>query len=165
MQIGKNKVVTLTYTLTIGDGEVVDKATSDQPFVFIHGVGQTLPLFESNLENLTAGDEFSFGIDAANGYGLSSDEYKVKLSREVFNGPEVPEGILQIGNVVPMQDQDGNPMQGTILSFDDQTVVIDFNHPLADQDLNFAGVIVSVREASEEELDHGHVHGPGGHHH
>jgi FKBP-type peptidyl-prolyl cis-trans isomerase SlyD len=67
--------------------------------------------------------------------------------------------------MVPMQDQDGNPMNGVILGFDDTTVQIDFNHPLADQDLNFKGAIVSVRDASAEELDHGHVHGPGGHHH
>jgi FKBP-type peptidyl-prolyl cis-trans isomerase SlyD len=64
-----------------------------------------------------------------------------------------------------MQDQDGNPMNGIILEFDDQTVKIDFNHPLADQELNFKGAIVSVRDASSEELDHGHVHGPGGHQH
>ncbi|MFM6983957.1 MAG: peptidylprolyl isomerase [Chitinophagaceae bacterium] len=165
MQIGNNKVVTLTYTLTIKSGEVVDTATNDQPFVFIHGIGQTLPLFESNLVDLKAGDDFDFSIDAENGYGLSNDEFKVNIPKEVFSGPEVPADILQIGRMVPMQDQDGNPMNGVILGFDDQTVQIDFNHPLADQDLNFKGTIVSVREASAEELDHGHVHGPGGHHH
>ncbi len=165
MQIGNNKVVTLTYTLTIKSGEVVDTATSDQPFVFIHGIGQTLPLFESNLMDLKAGDEFDFSIDAENGYGLSNDEFKVNIPKEVFSGPEVPADILQIGRMVPMQDQDGNPMNGVILGFDDTTVQIDFNHPLADQELNFKGAIVSVRDASAEELDHGHVHGPGGHHH
>lgn len=165
MQVGKNKVVTLTYTLTIKDGEVVDTATMEQPFVFIHGVGQTLPQFESNLENLKAGESFDFSIDAENGYGLSNEDFKVKLNREVFSGPNVPADILEVGRVVPMQDQDGNPMQGTILSFDESTVLIDFNHPLADQNLNFKGEIVNVRDASAEELDHGHVHGPGGHQH
>jgi FKBP-type peptidyl-prolyl cis-trans isomerase SlyD len=83
----------------------------------------------------------------------------------MFAGPDVPEDILQVGRMVPMQDQDGNPMNGIILEFDDQTVKIDFNHPLADQELNFKGAIVSVRDANSEELDHGHVHGPGGHQH
>ncbi|MCC6819001.1 MAG: FKBP-type peptidyl-prolyl cis-trans isomerase [Bacteroidia bacterium] len=165
MEIGKNRVVSLTYTLTINSGEVVDTATNEQPFTFIHGLGMTLPLFESNLQNLKAGDAFDFNIDAENGYGISSEEFKVSIPREVFNGPEVPADILQIGNMVPMQDQDGNPMNGVILEFDDSTVKIDFNHPLADQDLTFKGEIISVREATSEELDHGHVHGPGGHHH
>lgn len=165
MEIGNNKVVSLTYTLTIGSGEVVDTATDDQPFVFIHGVGQTLPLFESNLLNLVAGDSFDFNIDAENGYGLSNEDFKVTLPRQVFSGPNVPEDILQVGRMVPMQDQDGNPMNGVILSFDDENVLVDFNHPLADQELTFKGTIISVREASPEELDHGHVHGPGGHHH
>ncbi len=165
MEIGNNKVVTLTYTLTIKSGEVVDTATEDQPFVFIHGIGQTLPLFESNLASLKAGDNFDFSIDAENGYGLSNDDFKVSIPREVFAGPNVPEDILQVGRMVPMQDQDGNPMNGVILDFDDQIVKIDFNHPLADQDLTFKGTIIAVRDASAEELDHGHVHGPGGHHH
>ena len=165
MEIGNNKVVSLTYTLTIGSGEVVDTATDDQPFVFIHGVGQTLPLFEINLLNLVAGDSFDFNIDAENGYGLSNEDFKVTLPRQVFSGPNVPEDILQVGRMVPMQDQDGNPMNGVILSFDDENVLVDFNHPLADQELTFKGTIISVREASPEELDHGHVHGPGGHHH
>lgn len=165
MQVGKNRVVSLTYTLTINSGEVVDTATEEQPFTFIHGVGMTLPLFESNLMDLKAGDEFDFQIDASNGYGLSSEEFKVSLPRAVFSGPNVPDDVLQVGNMVPMQDQDGNPLNGVILEFDDETVKVDFNHPLADQDLNFKGSIIEVREATSEELDHGHVHGPGGHHH
>lgn len=165
MQINKHKVVTLTYTLTLDNGNIADATSDDQPFVFIHGIGQTLPLFEQNLENLISGDEFEFRIDAANGYGFSNDEYKVNIPREVFNAPGVPADVVQIGNMVPMQDQEGNPMNGTILSFDDTNVLIDFNHPLADEDLTFKGKVISVREATPEELDHGHVHGPGGHHH
>lgn len=165
MQVAKNRVVTLTYTLTIENGEVVDTATEDAPFVFIHGIGQTLPHFDNNLNELKAGDAFEFLISAENAYGLSNDEYIVQIPRSVFAGPEVPADILQVGNVVPMQDQNGHPMNGVILSISDETVEMDFNHPLADKDLNFSGNIISVREATQEELDHGHVHGPGGHHH
>ncbi len=165
MEVGTNKVVTLTYTLTINNGEVVDTATNDQPFVFIHGIGQTLPLFESNLLNLKAGDSFDFNIDAENGYGVSNDDYIVNIPKATFSGPNVPADILVVGRTVPMQDHEGNPMNGIILSIDDEVVKMDFNHPLADEDLNFKGTIIEVREATAAELDHGHVHGPGGHHH
>ncbi|MBL7837157.1 MAG: peptidylprolyl isomerase [Bacteroidetes bacterium] len=165
MQIGNNRVVSLSYTLTINSGEVVDTATAEQPFTFIHGIGMTLPLFESNLQDLKVGDSFEFSIDAENGYGISNEDFKVTIPRSVFSGPEVPADILQVGRMVPMQDHEGNPMNGIILGFDDETVKIDFNHPLADQDLHFKGAIIEVREATQEELDHGHVHGPGGHHH
>lgn len=165
MQVAKNRVVTLTYTLTIENGEVVDTATTEAPFVFIHGIGQTLPHFDNNLNDLKAGDAFEFLISAENAYGVSNDDYIVQIPRSVFAGPEVPSDILQVGNVVPMQDQNGHPMNGVILSIGEETVEMDFNHPLADKDLNFSGNIISVREATQEELDHGHVHGPGGHHH
>lgn len=165
MQIEKNKVVSLTYTLTLDNGEVVDTATEDSPFVFIHGIGQTLPHFDMNLNELQSGDSFSFSLEAENAYGISNDEFIVKIPKSVFSGPNVPADILQVGNTVPMQDQEGRPMQGTILSIGENEVEMDFNHPLADEKLHFTGNIISVREATSEELDHGHVHGPGGHHH
>ena len=161
MQIEKNRVVSLTYTLTLQNGDVVDTATEETPFVFIHGIGQTLPHFDKGLDNLKAGDSFEFDITAENAYGVSNDEFIVTIPRDVFSGPNV----VQVGNMVPMQDQNGNPMNGVILSFTDESVEIDFNHPLADEALNFKGNIVSVREALAEELSHGHVHGAGGHDH
>jgi FKBP-type peptidyl-prolyl cis-trans isomerase SlyD len=165
MQIEKNRVVSLTYTLTLQNGDVVDTATEETPFVFIHGIGQTLPHFDKGLDNLKAGDSFEFDITAENAYGVSNDEFIVTIPRDVFSGPNVPQDIVQVGNMVPMQDQNGNPMNGVILSFTDESVEIDFNHPLADEALNFKGNIVSVREALAEELSHGHVHGAGGHDH
>ncbi|MEZ4804424.1 MAG: peptidylprolyl isomerase [Bacteroidia bacterium] len=165
MHIEKNRVVSLTYTLTLKNGEVVDTATEEAPFTFIHGIGQTLAHFDKNLDNLVAGDSFEFDITAENAYGVANKEFIVKIPRDVFSGENVPADILQKGRMVPMQDQSGNPMNGIILDFDDTTVEIDFNHPLADKDLNFKGNILSVREASEEEVSHGHVHGEGGHQH
>ncbi|MES2617789.1 MAG: peptidylprolyl isomerase [Bacteroidota bacterium] len=165
MQVGKNKVVSLTYTLTLQNGEVADTATEESPFVFIHGIGQTLPHFDQQLTDLKAGDAFSFEIDAENAYGVSNEENKVAIPRDVFSGPEVPKDLLVVGNMVPMQDNYGNPMNGIIIGIDDDQVHMDFNHPLADQKLSFSGAIISVREATDDELSHGHVHGPGGHHH
>lgn len=165
MQIEKNRVVSLTYNLTLENGEIVDTATEEAPFVFIHGIGHTLPHFDKNLDTLKSGDTFSFSIEAEDAYGVSNDDFIVKIPRSVFNGPNVPADIIKEGNTVPMQDQEGRPMQGTILSFDDNEVEMDFNHPLADEKLHFEGTILNVREATSEELDHGHVHGPGGHHH
>ncbi len=165
MQVGKNKVVSLSYVLTLNSGEIADTATADSPFTFIHGIGQTLDAFDSNLEGLAVGDEFSFLVEAANGYGIANPDYVAPLPRHVFDQPGVPSDILQVGNIVPLQDQDGNHLQGRIVSFDDNVVNVDFNHPMAGEDLNFTGTIIAIREATPEELDHGHVHGPGGHHH
>jgi FKBP-type peptidyl-prolyl cis-trans isomerase SlyD len=165
MQIEKTRVVGLSYTLTLSNGEVADSTTDQDPFVFIHGVGQTLEAFDRNLEGLKVGDNFDFELSAEEGYGIADQEAIVNIPASVFQGPDVPEGILQVGNMIPMQDQQGNPLHGRIVSFNDELVTMDFNHPLADQKLKFIGTIISVREATAEELDHGHVHGPGGHQH
>jgi FKBP-type peptidyl-prolyl cis-trans isomerase SlyD len=165
MQISPNKVIGITYTLTLDSGEIADQATSEHPFVFIHGIGQTLEAFDQNLHGLESGTEFKFSLNAEEGYGKSSPQMVIDIARAVFDGPEVPKDLLELGNMVPMQDQDGNPMNGIVLAVDSEKVKMDFNHPLADQNLHFSGTVISVREATSEELDHGHVHGPGGHHH
>jgi FKBP-type peptidyl-prolyl cis-trans isomerase SlyD len=165
MNIEKNRVVSLTYTLTLSNGEIADATTDEHPFVFIHGIGQTLEAFDRNLQGLKAGDPFSFTLTAEEGYGVSDPGAVVQVPATVFQGADVPEGILKVGNIIPMQDQMGNPLQGRIMDFNDEVVTMDFNHPLADQSLQFTGAIVEVRDASADELDHGHVHGPGGHHH
>jgi FKBP-type peptidyl-prolyl cis-trans isomerase SlyD len=87
------------------------------------------------------------------------------LQKSIFEGPDVPADILQIGAMLPMQDQDGNPMDGKLVEIGDETVKLDFNHPLAGESLHFTGKVESVREATSDELDHGHVHGEGGHQH
>lgn len=165
MQINPKTVVSLTYTLTLDNGDIADQTSDERPFLFIHGVGQTLSAFDKNLEGLKAGDHFSFTLAAHDAYGVSHPDRVINIARSIFEGPEVPPDLLVVGNIVPMQDQDGNPMDGTIIEVDDEKVRMDFNHPLAGQNLHFTGNILSVRNATAEELDHGHVHGPGGHHH
>ena len=160
--IAPNKVVSLSYTLMLNSGELADEATADQPLVFIHGIGQTLPAFDDQLDGLSVGDTFSFTLSAEDGYGESSPNYIVEIPKNIFEGPDVPDDILEIGATLPMQDQDGNPMDGVVVEIGDDTVTMDFNHPLAGEALGFSGTVLDIREATQEELDHGHVHGEGG---
>lgn len=165
MKIEKKTVVSLTYTLKVDAGDVVDQTTESAPFVFIHGVGQTLEEFDKNLTGLQAGDDFQFSISPEKGYGVHSEEMIVPVAREIFNVPEAPADLLNLGNTIPMRDQSGNAMYGKVLQVDEEKVLMDFNHPLAGEQLHFTGKIVSVRPATEDELSHGHVHGDGGVHH
>ena len=165
LPVAPNHVVSISYTLSLADGEVADFAEADEPLVFIHGIGQTLEAFDARLEGLNVGDGFSFQLPAEEGYGMHTDEWIVELPKSVFGGDDIPADLLQLGAMLPMQDQDGNPMDGEVIEIGDDTVKMDFNHPLAGEALHFTGTILAVRLATAEELDHGHVHGEGGHHH
>jgi len=160
--INPNAVVGVSYQLKLSNGELADEATSEQPLLFIHGIGQTLPDFDSNLSGLSIGDSFEFTLTAEQGYGEHNPNYVVDLEKQIFEGPDVPEDLLTVGNMLPMQDQEGNPLDGKVLEVGDATVKMDFNHPLAGESLNFTGTVLSIREATPEELSHGHVHGEGG---
>jgi FKBP-type peptidyl-prolyl cis-trans isomerase SlyD len=165
MKIAPEKVVSVSYTLTLDNGTIADVADETQPFLFIHGVGQTLPAFDNYLDGLVAGDDFNFRLSAEDAYGMPNANFVVDIPKSIFDGPDVPKDILQLGAVLPMQDQSGNPMDGKVVAIVDDVVKMDFNHPLAGEPLNFSGKIIEVRDATAEELDHGHVHGPGGHQH
>ena len=160
--INPNAVVGVSYQLKLSNGELADEATSEQPLLFIHGIGQTLPDFDSKLSGLSIGDNFEFTLTAEQGYGEHNPNYVVDLEKQIFEGPDVPEDLLTVGNMLPMQDQEGNPLDGKVLEVGDATVKMDFNHPLAGESLNFTGTVLSIREATPEELSHGHVHGEGG---
>jgi FKBP-type peptidyl-prolyl cis-trans isomerase SlyD len=168
MTVGENKVVSMTYTLReeSATGEMIQKVTEDRPFVYLFGIGGLLPSFKANLEGLNAGDDFSFVLKNDQAYGLPSDENIIRLDRKVFEIDGVfDEDAIQVGEVIPMEDEEGYPLTGKILEVDDQNVLVDFNHPLAGLNLYFEGKILDVREATDEELAHGHVHGPHDHHH
>lgn len=160
--INPNTVVGVSYQLKLSNGELADEATSEQPLLFIHGIGQTLPDFDSQLTGLSIGDNFEFTLTAEQGYGEHNPNYVVDLEKQIFEGPDVPEDLLTVGNMLPMQDQEGNPLDGKVLEVGDATVKMDFNHPLAGESLSFSGTVLSIREATQEELSHGHVHGEGG---
>ena len=165
MKIEKNRVVSISYTLTLKNGAVADEVNAEHPFTFLFGIGQTLPAFDENLTGLEEGADFDFNISADQGYGEYNDKWVIAVPRDLFLGEDVPHDLIEVGNLVPMQDEHGNAMEGKVVTFDDNTVTMDFNHPLAGEALNFKGKVEKVRSASPEELDHGHVHGPGGHHH
>ncbi len=164
MNITANKVVALTYELKV-DGQVVDKTTKENPLQFLYGVGQMIPGFEQQLEGLKQGESYAFEVNPEHGYGSSIPEDIVEIGKETFkeNGEYIPELVL--GGIIHMQDNHGNKLRGEVREIKEETVIMDFNHPLADKTLNFTGEIIEVRDAEAVEIAHGHVHGPGGHQH
>ncbi len=166
MTIDNNQVVSLTYELRKNneEGDVIQKVDPNQPFAFLTGSGNVISGFEDNLKGKTEGDQFSFNIPQDQAYGPLREDAVVELSREIFalEDKQKEAEMLQEGNVIPMRDQQGNPLQGRVLNVGDENVKMDFNHPLAGMDLHFHGTILNVREASPEEIEHGHVHGEGG---
>jgi len=170
MTISEDKVVSINYYLTAskdnGPEELVEETTKEHPFVFLFGFGGVLPDFESNLFGKSTGDKFDFRVDALGGYGNYEKEYVVKIDRNAFivDG-KFDDSRVKVGRDVEMSDAEGNPLVGKVMEITEEHVEMDFNHPLAGYDLHFIGEVLDVREASKEELEHGHVHGPGGHHH
>lgn len=155
MHISKNKVVSLSYQLTV-DGDIVDKATPQNPLSFIFGRGMLLPKVEANIEGKRAGDAFKFTLTAAEGYG-EVDEAGINefpLDAFMVDG-QLEEGLLTEGATLPMQDSEGNIFNATVLEVKENSVELDFNHPLAGMELNFEGHVVEVRDATEKELAKG----------
>ena len=170
MIIEKNKVVTLSFDLTIEhekEGTVlVDRADDEHPFVYMHGTGSLPPKFETSVEGLKVGDHFDFQVLSEEAYGDFDEEAIIDLPKEVFmQDGEIDHEMLQVGNMLPLTDGNGHHMEGRVLEVNEATVKLDMNHPLAGQDLHFVGTVKSIREAEAAEIEHGHVHGPHGHHH
>lgn len=165
MKIKKNTVPSVTYELVV-EGEVVDQTDKSKPLTFLMGAGSMIPGFERQLEGLEKGDKYEFSIQPEEGYGEVDQKAIVDLPKDVFVVDGVlKEELLVIGNEIPMQDNKGNQLQGTIVEIGNDTVKMDFNHQLAGKVLNFTGEVIDVREASEDEINHGHLHGPEGHQH
>lgn len=158
MKVEKNKVVALSYELNV-DGKVADKAEADSPLEYIHGTGMLLPKFEAALEQKEVGDEFKFTLSPQDGYGEYDPKYKVKLPKSVFEvDGKLREDLLVPGLVIPMINNEGQVVQGLVDSVEADSVVMDFNHPMAGKTLNFSGKVEKVREATEKELKEG-LHG------
>lgn len=165
MKIDKHTVATVTYSLDI-EGEHVETADKSKPLTFLVGAQSMIPGFEQQLLGKEPGDPYDITVSPEEGYGAPNPEAVVDLPKDVFKVEgELQEDLLVEGNVIPLQDQQGNPMQGVVLEIGEDTVKMDLNHPLAGKTLHFTGEVLDVREATEEEIAHGHVHGPGGHQH
>lgn len=168
MQIEKNKVVSITYKLSEADKreEVIQEVNAGEPLVFLFGVGQLLPKFEEHLAGKNKGDDYAFELVHTDAYGPQDSEAIVDIPIDVFivDG-KLAEDMLVVGGMVRLRDQEGRLLQGTVLQRGLETVKVDFNHPMAGKDLYFSGTVIDVREATADEIAHGHVHGEGGHHH
>ncbi len=172
MVIDGKKVVSVSYTLStpgkLTDAEtVVEKTDPGVPLVWLYGVGSMIPDFEKNLEGKKAGDFFDFRISAANGYGLYDESHVAQIPLDAFRGKDgtIDTTMVKLENILPMMDNEGNHLQGVVKEISLTEVKMDFNHPMAGKDLHFIGKVEEVRVPSSEELEHGHVHGEGGHHH
>ena len=159
MKIADGQVVSMDYTLHV-DGEVVDTSEGHTPMEFIQGTGNIIPGLERELYGLVSGDNKKVTVTAADAYGELDAEAYVEVPRAEF-----PDNIpLEKGIEIQVRDQSGHPMYARIDSFTDELIKLDFNHPLAGKTLNFDVTIVGVRDATAEELSHGHVHGEGHQH-
>ena len=161
MTIAANKAVSIEYTLTNDDGDVIDSSAGGAPLVYLQGAGNIIPGLEKALEGKAVGEELTVTVEPEDAYGEYSAELVSTLSASMFEGVDQ----LEVGMQFHASAPDGQMQIVTIRDLDGDDVTVDGNHPLAGQRLNFKVKVVAVRDASEEEVAHGHVHGEGGHQH
>jgi FKBP-type peptidyl-prolyl cis-trans isomerase SlyD len=160
MQVSAQKVVSIHYTLTNDDGEVIDSSEGQAPLAYIHGEGNIIPGLEDALAGKSAGDTLKVSIPPEQGYGLRDEDLIQAVPKQAFHGVDE----IQPGMQFHAESPDGGQLV-TVVDIQDDMVILDGNHPMSGLTLNFDVQVTEVREATEEELEHGHVHGPGGHHH
>ncbi len=160
MQIENNRVVSIAYTLKDDDDNVIDQS-SDGSFCYLHGASNIIPGLEDALAGKAAGDELSVTIPPEQGYGVRDDARVQDVPRNMFPA----EQEIQPGMQFHAQGPDGQSIVVLVTKADDATVTVDGNHPLAGVQLNFDVKVMDIRDATAEELEHGHVHGPDGHAH
>lgn len=155
MTIAINKMVKLSYTLRSNNnqGEIIEETSPEMPLQFVFGMGTMLPMFESNLAGMKQGENFEMSLAANDAYGEIDEDAIVELDKEVFmvNGIFEEERFTQ-GAQIPMQTADGQRLNGIVTGAGENSLTMDFNHPLAGMDLHFTGNIIEVRDATEEEL-------------
>ena len=159
MSIKKDSVVTFNYTLKDDAGEVIDSSSPGEPLAYLHGHGNLVPGLERELEGKNTGEKLTVKVAPADGYGELSKDLIQKVPRRSLKGI----AKITVGMRLHAQTDQGTRAV-TVKAVTGDMVTIDGNHPLAGKNLNFDIDLVDVRDATEEELAHGHVHGPGGHH-
>ena len=160
MKIAKDKVVSIAYTLRDDNGNILDSSDGREPLAYLHGNGNLIPGLESQLEGRSANESIKVSVPPAEGYGEFDTSQIVNVPRNQFPGV----ADIAIGMQFTASGPEGERVV-TVTKVDSDNVTVDGNHPLAGQTLNFDVKIVGVREATADELSHGHVHGAGGHHH
>lgn len=154
--ISQDKAVTIHYTVTNGEGVTLDQSSEERPLAFIFGRGMLIPGLEKVLEGKTAGEELNADITAEDAYGERHDGLVQTVPRNLFGDQDVNPGMQFRATT------DHGEQSVMVVEVTDTEVTVDGNHPLAGVDLSFEVKVVDVRVATEEELSHGHVHGPGG---
>jgi len=156
MKIEEHKVGVLAYSIQVEDakGDVLEQATQSGPRTLVFGLGRLMKSFEDKLIGLKSGDKFEFLLPPEKTFGLYKDEMVMDIPKTAFmvNG-ELKTDALVVGKVIPMMDNQGNPFNGYITELKDETVTMDFNHPLAGKSLYTIGEVLNVREATDEELN------------
>lgn len=160
MQVAENKVITIHYTLTNDNGTVIDQANAEQPLIYIHGAGNIIPGLEQALLDKKAGDKVNVTITPEDAYGERMENMVQTVSKSMFEGIEKIETGMQF-------HAEGNtgPVVVTVTEIAGDEITIDGNHPLAGETLTFDVEIAAIRDASPDELNHEHVHGPDCQHH
>ena len=159
MQVADNMAVSIHYTLTNDDGEVLDSSIGDEALVYLHGGGNIISGLEKALHGKVAGDKFNVRIPAEDAYGELMEEMVQVISRDMFEGIDK----IEVGMQFHADVSSGSGIV-TVVNIEDDDITIDGNHPLAGLALTFDVEVVEVRAATDEEAAHGHIHGAGCHH-
>lgn len=161
MKAEKNKVVTFHYHLTDEDGAKIDSSREAEPLTVLFGHGQIIPGLEQAMEGRGPGDKFDVRVPPERGYGERREDFTQRVPKKYFQDAE----HLKPGDATVLSVQGGGYRQVRVLKVGSSVIDVDLNHPMAGKTLNFDIEITDVRDASAEEVEHGHVHGAGGHHH
>ena len=161
MQVSEQKVVTMNYEVADDQGQLIDRSEEGGPLAYIHGNGQLIPGLETALEGRGKGDKVAVDVPPEQGYGERDEEGVQTVARNQFDDSVE----IEVGMQFEAQDDDEGHQIVTVVAVDGENITLDTNHPLAGKSLRFEVEILDVRDASAEELSHGHVHGPGGHDH
>ncbi len=160
MNVTAEKVVLINYTVVDSDGNLIDSSEGGEPLAYLHGFSNIIPGLEKALEGMKAGDAFNVDISPADAYGEYRAEMVQSVPRSAFHGIDT----IEPGMVFHAQGPQG-PVEVTVTAVEADTITIDGNHPLAGKALNFKGAVIEVRDASAEEIEHGHAHHGDHHHH
>jgi len=160
MQIAKKRAAAIDYKLTIDGGIVVDASEKGQPLWYLHGAGNLIPGLERELEGMQKGDAKTVVVKPENNYDIVDTQKIHSIPHAQF-----PTSNYNVNKMVIATAPDGTEVPARITAADTKSITLDFNHELAGKTLTFEIAVQEVRDASKEELKHGHVHGPGGHHH
>lgn len=161
MKIAQDKVVTIHYTLKDATGEQLESSFQGEPMAYLHGHHNLIPGLEKALQEKEAGAKLEVSLPPEDAYGERDDRLVETVPKEMFG-----EGVeFEVGMQFHAESQDGHPYVVSVTAIEDAHVQVDGNHPFAGATLNFEVEVMDVRDATEEELSHGHVHGPGGHQH